>query len=102
MSKKIGLNYVNKNESWHASDVKNRSFYWLDGYKKPLPRYFRDKMLSEYDRLNLIPNIEKKRYVKLAKESVKETGVNYFRNKSDNIKLLNSTFKVKSGQGGSL
>lgn len=55
MSKGLGKNYLTSEMvKWHLSDVENRSIVkTYDNQTLPLPRYYRDKIFSEADKLKI-------------------------------------------------
>jgi hypothetical protein len=50
MSKKLGLNYIQKRFDWHQDDL-NRNYAIIEGgIKVPLPRYYREILYNEEQR----------------------------------------------------
>nr|WAE43919.1 MAG: replication initiator protein [Microviridae sp.] len=101
-SKLLGMNYVKNMKNWHTEYPSDRAFYYLNGYKKNLPRYYRDKIYSDEDRKEIAIKIACMHHVKNTDEADKESEVNYFKDKALKIEHINSTFKRKSEEGGSL
>lgn len=56
MSKGLGINYLTKAMvKWHMSDFENRQYCTLkDGKKISMPRYYREKLLNEDQKLELV------------------------------------------------
>lgn len=78
MSKGLGSNYLTKNMiKWHKNDVENRMFCNLSGNKKiAMPRYYKDKIYTEFDKVRISNHIQK-----IAEEEqnklITELGENY-------------------------
>lgn len=68
MSKRIGLNYLEKRTAWHQADL-NRNYAVIDGgIKVPLPRYYREKLYTQEQRDLQNIEAEKLSFEKLEKE----------------------------------
>ena len=52
MSKGLGIGYVEKMRSFHNGKVENL-YYPMYNYKKPLPRYYKSKLYSKKELLNV-------------------------------------------------
>lgn len=50
MSKNLGIGYIDRMLEWHRSDVYNRSYYPDGPFKKHLPRYYRDRIFTDYEK----------------------------------------------------
>lgn len=52
MSKRMGKSYLSENMiNWHRKDMLNRMYIPLKGgHKIPMPRYYKDKLYTEYER----------------------------------------------------
>lgn len=50
VSNAMGIDYVEKLKSWHKEDNINRNYVMIDGIKHSMPRYYRQKIYSRYDR----------------------------------------------------
>lgn len=61
MSKGLGLSYVSRMSSWHQADPVNRSLSVYHGEKSVMPRYWRDKIFSDDQKLLLQEKFESKR-----------------------------------------
>lgn len=65
MSKKLGMNYIDKRTAWHHADI-NRNYAIIEGgIKVPLPRYYREKIYTEEQRE--LQNIEAAKLAELKK-----------------------------------
>lgn len=54
MSKGIGLSYITPSiYDYHTSDVDNKAFLTVDGYKQHMPRYYKNKLYTEEERKRL-------------------------------------------------
>lgn len=62
MSKRIGSQYLTDSMTkWHKSDINNRMYVQLkDGRRVAMPRYFKDKLYTEEERLIVADNTRKK------------------------------------------
>lgn len=62
MSKKIGAKYLNDNmKHWHHADRNNRMFCTTqDGTKIAMPRYFKEKIYTKYQREKIAKHMENK------------------------------------------
>lgn len=45
-SQGIGRGYITRMKNWHLEDPENRTYAYYNGYKIPLPRYFREKIFG--------------------------------------------------------
>lgn len=70
MSKRLGLSYVDRMRAWHQADPIGRSQSVYHGEKSVMPRYWREKIFDEDQRLLLQGEYEKKRSALDAKVSV--------------------------------
>lgn len=61
MSKRLGLSYVDRMSSWHQADPAGRSKAVYHGETSVMPRYYREKIFTEEQRLILQERYEKKR-----------------------------------------
>lgn len=102
MSKNLGLGYVFKHYTWHNDDVMNRDYIYLDGFKKPLPRYYKEYLFKKEDRLKLMAQIEKKQAKRLDEEFKNHQDVNFYENRRYQIAQKNRKFKRKTEESGSL
>lgn len=102
MSKGIGKGYCDRYRSYHQEASHLRSFYYLNEFKKALPRYFK-KNLYTYHQLNDIRVRTQERYdEKMRLECKNEEKVNYFKNLKTQIDKKNEYFKRKSEESGTL
>lgn len=51
-SKNLGLNYVEKKKHWHEQDIKRMYCTNDNGTKIAMPRYYKEKIYTEFDREN--------------------------------------------------
>jgi hypothetical protein len=59
MSKKLGLNYLTPQmKAWHLADIKNRCYATLKQIKLALPRYYKDKIYTNVDKLIIARHME--------------------------------------------
>jgi hypothetical protein len=78
MSKGLGANYLTqKMIKWHKMDIENRMYCNIIGNKKiAMPRYFKDKIYTEFDKVRISNHIKIK--AELEEEKLKqEIGENY-------------------------
>lgn len=61
MSKGLGLSYVDRMSSWHQADPLNRSNSVYHGKPSVMPRYWRERIFTEEQRLLLSERFEKER-----------------------------------------
>lgn len=78
MSKKLGDNYLSKQMiKWHKNDIENRMYCNLkDGKKIAMPRYYKDKIYSEFDKVRISNHISKQAEIQENK-LIEELGENY-------------------------
>lgn len=100
VSKGIGINYVDKMKDYHREASHMRTFYWLDQYKKPLPRYFKQKIFNKYQLEDIAERARVIYEEKMLKESVNEHKKHYWINKQYQIEEKNRNFKRKSAENG--
>jgi len=62
MSKGIGSNYLTKNMiKWHKNDIEKRMYCNILGNKKiAMPRYYKDKIYTEFDKIRISNYIKEK------------------------------------------
>ncbi len=62
MSKGLGSNYLSDNMvKWHKNDIENRMYCNLKDNKKiAMPRYYKDKIYSEFDKVRISNHIKTK------------------------------------------
>jgi len=54
MSKYLGANFLTENMiAWYQADYENRNYLPLENAKLPMPRYYKNKIFSEKQRLKL-------------------------------------------------
>jgi len=78
MSKRLGDNYLSHNMiKWHKQDLEKRMFCNLkDGKKIAMPRYYKDKIYTEFDKFKIsfyVKKLAEEQQIKL----VEELGQNY-------------------------
>ena len=58
MSKRpaIGYGYINRNQTWHRENMNNYIVH--NGYKKALPRYYKDKLFDEIEKEQISNEME--------------------------------------------
>lgn len=66
MSKKLGSNYLDdeRNVKWHKADINRNYIVDLGGIKIPLPRYYRERIYTESERIR-----QRKRIIKMQNEA---------------------------------
>lgn len=68
MSKGLGISYVDKFADYHKADVLNRCFVMDNSVKCAMPRYFKDKIYSQWNKDRLFRHSEVKRFDKEKKK----------------------------------
>lgn len=61
-SKGLGMTYVESMVKWHKADYLNRTYVVVDGSKRHMPRIYRDRMFSKYQRSKQNYEVKKKLY----------------------------------------
>lgn len=78
MSKGLGANYLTENMiKWHKKDIENRMHCNIEGGKKiAMPRYYKDKIYNEFEKLRISNHIKEK--AEIEENKLKEKyGENY-------------------------
>lgn len=72
MSKKLGDNYLKQDiKNYHLADALNRMYCTTDeGVKLPMPRYYKEKIYTQWQRLSIAYQMEKKARDEYNKKSV--------------------------------
>lgn len=103
MSKRLGANYLSRDMlAWHLADVENRVYCNLfDGMKVSMPRYYRERIYSEVQRLR-IGQVNRQRYIeKEAKEAAADP--DYFVNRQKAVKAaFYAAYVADLNKGGKL
>jgi hypothetical protein len=87
---------------WHNKHVWGRGFYRQKGYKKPLPRYYKEKIFNKMNQSVLSAVARKKYDEKMLSDKTDESIKNYWRNLGTSIENKNRRFKRKTEEGGTL
>jgi hypothetical protein len=78
MSKGLGSNYLTeKMIKWHKNDIEKRMYCNIKGNKKiAMPRYYKDKIYSDFDKVRISNHI-KEQSEKEENKLITELGENY-------------------------
>jgi len=78
MSKGLGSNYLTENMiKWHKNNIEERMYCNLKGNKKiAMPRYYKDKIYSDFDKIRISNYIKEKLEIEEQK-LINELGENY-------------------------
>lgn len=101
MSKRpaIGHGYIKRNYKWHIENL--NSYVIQNGYKKAIPRYYKDKIFQDLDKEMLINKTEKqmeKLYEKQQKYAERMGIDDVDRRIFDNLMVESSRYKQKSNK----
>lgn len=94
MSKGIGLSYVDKMISYHNNDP-GKVYYTLYNFKKPLPRYYKQKLYSRKSLLN-VPEFDDKLYQEKNEFERLNPNRNFWRYKLDQQLEFSKKYKEKT------
>lgn len=102
MSKGIGADYIIRSGERISKDPDRNMFYWLNGKKVNMPRYYREKLLTEKQKVRYREKTRKEYEIKMLKESTQESVKNYWVNKRYQINQKNDKLALKSKKSGKI